>query len=320
MTPVSATYVAESPTTTRSARWLITAVRLGLLAAVRAGALAAQPSPCEPARWPAPEGRGPVVRLCGVVRDDRERPIPSAEVAASLTDAVVRTDSAGRFTLVVPVSARGVLLAARAIGHAPVYRTVASARDTAVRWEPVLRGVQQLVRRTIEARGLTTAIAAQRYDELLARHAKGRGQFLIGDELWQTADLAAALGRVPGLEVYGGRAGTIQRIGALRCNRGIEQQFATGRIGVFVNGTDQTSRFALGGGREASPGDQRDMSDDANRQRVAAPMTQFVTAEEVLSEFRVGELAAIEVYRGRGEIPGVFANPDYCAVISVWTR
>jgi hypothetical protein len=121
--------------------------------------------------------------------------------------------------------------------------------------------------------------------------------------------------------VYGGRAGTIQRIGALRCNRGVEQSFEAGRIGVFVNGVDQTSRFGLIGGLGGSGGeDQRAMAEDEAANRRAAPRQSYVRAEEVLSEFRVGELSAIEVYRGRGEIPGVFANPDYCAVISVWTR
>jgi hypothetical protein len=158
-------------------------------------------------------------------------------------------------------------------------------------------------------------------DEVGPRYARGIGQFLIGEQLWQTSDLGAALGRVPGLEVYGGRAGTIQRIGALRCNRGVEQSFDAGRIGVFVNGVDQTSRFGLIGGLGGSGGeDQRAMAGDEAANRRAAPRQSYVRAEEVLSEFRVGELSAVEVYRGRGEIPGVFANPDYCAVISVWTR
>jgi hypothetical protein len=277
---------------------------------------AAAPVPC-----PTEATSAATIRLCGVVRDARNRPVAGAEVVAALEERETRTDSAGVFRLSVPANARGVLLTVRALGFAPQYRTIATAADTVVIWHPVLRSVQRLAAQRVEAAALPAGVPGRVSDEVGPRYARGIGQFLIGEQLWQTSDLGAALGRVPGLEVYGGRAGTIQRIGALRCNRGVEQSFEAGRIGVFVNGVDQTSRFGLIGGLGGSGGeDQRAMAEDEAANRRAAPRQSYVRAEEVLSEFRVGELSAIEVYRGRGEIPGVFANPDYCAVISVWTR
>jgi hypothetical protein len=270
-------------------------------------------------RGAAPEpGR---IRICGVVRDQREQPVGDAEVVDALGDLVVRTDSSGAYLLSVPTRARSVLLTVRRLGYAPVYRTVVVRSDTAVVWHPVLRSVQRLAAAQVRASAMPAGVPARVIDELGDRYARGVGQFLLGEALWQTSDLGAALGRVPGLEVYAGRAGNISRIGALRCNRGAEQAFDTGRIGVFVNGVDQTGRYGLIGGLGgAAAEDQRSMSEEESANRRAAPRQAYVRAEEVLSEFRVGELSAVEVYRGRGEIPGVFANPDYCAVISVWTR
>jgi hypothetical protein len=259
--------------------------------------------------------------ICGVVRDQRERPVFDAEVVDALGDLAVHTDSSGAYVLSLPSSARSVLLTARRIGYAPVYRTVVVGTDSAVVWHPVLRSVQRLAAAQVRASAMPAGVPPRVVDELSDRYARGMGHFLLGDALWQTSDLGAALGRVPGLEVYAGRAGNISRIGAVRCNRGAEQAFDTGRIGVFVNGVDQTGRYGLIGGLGGgSAEDQRTMSDQESANRRAAPRQAYVRAEEVLSEFRVGELSAVEVYRGRGEIPGVFANPDYCAVISVWTR
>jgi hypothetical protein len=260
------------------------------------------------------------VRICGVVRDDRERPVPDAEVVDALDDLLTRTDSTGAFRLDVPSTTRAVLLSVRRLGFAPVYRTVPAGIDD-VLWNPVLKSVQRLAAAQVRASAMPAGVPPRVIDELGERYAKGVGQFLLGEQLWQTSDLGAALGRVPGIEVYAGRAGTISRLAALRCNRDTGRSFDGGRIGVFVNGTDQTSRYGLIGGLGGGTSDdQRAMSVEEAVNRRAAPRQVFVSAEEVLSEFRVGELSAVEVYRGRGEIPGVFANPDYCAVISLWTR
>ncbi|MCU0649795.1 MAG: hypothetical protein MUF00_17530 [Gemmatimonadaceae bacterium] len=299
-----------------TSRWIASGGLLANLACVCVAR--AQPAPCA---GPAAAAGTAQVIICGVIRDERERALPNVEIVASLDDRVARTDSSGSYRLFIPITARGVLLAVRTLGYAPLYRAIAATRDTAIRWDPVLRSVQQLAARTVRASGVPGALASARFDDLFARYAKGRGNYLIGEDLWRTTDLGDALGRVPGVEVYGGAGTGIRRIGMLRCNKGIEQTFSSAsRVGVFVNGFDQTNRFTLGGGADLQLEDQRAMSREATTQQEARMRQAYVTAEEVLSEFRVGELAAVEIYRGRGEIPGVFANPDYCAVIALWTR
>ncbi|MCU0635155.1 MAG: carboxypeptidase-like regulatory domain-containing protein [Gemmatimonadaceae bacterium] len=294
---------------------------VALLAAATARTTRAQEPPCARAAAPREATGRALATVCGIVRDDRDRPVANVEVVASLDDRATRTDSAGSFRLTVPTSARGTLLAVRLLGYAPLYRTIASARDTLVRWDPVLASVQQLAARTVRASGAPKGLASARFDDLFTRFGKGRGHFLIGDDLWRTASLVDALGRVPGVEVFGGAGMAIRRIGMARCNKGIESTFASAsRVGVFIDGTDQTNRFTLGGGAGVQLEDQRAMSREASSEREARMRQPYVSAEEVLSELRVGELAAMEVYRGRSEIPGVFANPDYCAVVAVWTR
>jgi alpha/beta superfamily hydrolase len=48
--------------------------------------------------------------------------------------------------------------------------------------------------------------------------------------------------------------------------------------------------------------------------------TRNQSAEDVLEEFSVGSVIAMEVYRGGTEVPAEFMSMRYCGVISVWTR
>jgi hypothetical protein len=241
-----------------------------------------------------------LVRVSGVVQDERGRPLRDVEIVSTSDVEPVRTDSLGRYALRLP-SDRATVLTARLIGFAPAYRTIAAGADEHARWMPRLRSVQQLAARTVRESGLPFGMGAWRFDDVLARRARGIGKFLVGEEIWSATLMGDVLQRVPGVHVYMGANNNIAKIRMLRCNRQ-SFQVADGEIGVYVNGFERTSMSGI-----ASTGG-------------AAFRPATLTAEELLSDFQPGELMAVEVYRGRGEIPGEFANPRYCAVISVWTR
>ena len=242
-------------------------------------------SPGVPARK---AGRTLIVR--GVVRDDKEHAVSGAQILASLVDVDARTDSTGRFLLVVRTDASAIVLTARALGHVPAFRTAAVARDTGIYWEPRLRSVQQLAERVVSEVGLPPELSSWRYDEMMARRARGQGYFIIGKEIWSSNSIGDALARVPGVRVKMRYGHTIDNIVIPQCSmQKISERFIApeGKIGVWVNGYEQT----------------RNQS-----------------AEDVLAEFSVGSVIAMEVYRGASEIPAEFTGTRYCGVISVWTR
>jgi hypothetical protein len=233
--------------------------------------------------------------LAGTVRDGRGVPLANVEILSAPDDQRIRTDSLGRYALTV-VGNGAVLLTARAMGFAPAYHAVAPTSDSVSVWDPRLRSIQQLAARTVRASGMPFGLSSWRYDDVLARRAKGVGKFLVGDEIWSTTGVGDALNRVPGITVIMGPGGLINKIRMVRCNNA---QVSDGRIGLFVDGFERTSQSSI-------------------VQQGSASTT--LTAEQLLSELQVREIMAIEVYRGRGEIPAEFANPRYCAVIALWMR
>ena len=237
----------------------------------------------------SPSG-GQSVLVRGVVRDEKGRPLRDAQILASPAGTDTRADSSGRFVLRVPPGASTTLLTARAIGYAPVYRVVVATGDTGISWEPRLRSVQQLAERIVRAAGLPARLSSWRYDEMMARRAKGRGYFMLGEEIWSSTAIGDAIARVPGVRVRMGHTNNIELIVMARCSRQkISDRFLApeGRIGVWVNGYEQT---------------------------------QALTAELVLADIGINEVIAMEVYRGMSEMPAEYASARYCGVISVWTR
>ncbi|MCU0635154.1 MAG: Plug and carboxypeptidase regulatory-like domain-containing protein, partial [Gemmatimonadaceae bacterium] len=235
--------------------------------------------------------------LTGVVRGPTGAPLPDVELTTLTDDRVVRTDSSGRYRLPVRTSAPTVVLA-RAMGYAAAYHTVVPDRDSTTAWSPRLRSVQQLAARLVKASGLPIRLASWRYDDFMARRARGIGKFLLADEIWSSTSIGDALNRVPGVNVRMGLANAMRSVSVLRCNNG--PYAGRGRVGVYVDGFERTSLPTL-----ASASVRSDNIDPA---------------AAILSEFVVADVIGIEIYRGITEIPADFANPAYCAVISLWTR
>ena len=77
----------------------------------------------------------------------------------------------------------------------------------------------------------------------------------------------------------------VDSIAIARCS--LQNISANDRVGVWVNGYEQTR----------------------NRR-----------AQDVLEEFSVGSVVAMEIFRGGTETPAEFMSMRYCGVISVWTR
>lgn len=247
--------------------------------------------------------------LTGTVRGPAGEPLPNVEVTALTGDRVVRSDSLGRFRFPLTGTGGAVVLA-RAMGYAAAFHTVVPDSTASLVWNPRLRSVQQLAAQLVKASGLPIRLASWRYDDFMARRAKGVGKFLVADEIWNTTSLGDALNRVPGVTVVLGqvfsqskgrgvigRANAIERIRMLRCNSGPAP--SSGRIGVFIDGFERTSLSAVADGGES----------DAS-----------LTAEQLLSELNVADIIGIEVYRGITEIPAEFANAAYCGVIALWSR
>jgi hypothetical protein len=233
-------------------------------------------------------GRRATVR--GIVRDEKGRPLNEAQVLATPDGNDARTDSTGRFVIQVAAGGGGTVLTVRALGYAPAFRTVRATADSAIFWEPRLRSVQMLAERVVRETGLPQELSSWRYDEMMARRARGVGYFMIGQEIWSSFAIGDALARVPGVRVKMRYGHTIDNIVMPRCS--MQKISATSiapanKIGVWVNGFEQT---------------------------------QNQEAEDVLGEFTAVSVVAMEVYRGMSEIPGEFASSRYCGVISLWTR
>ena len=251
-------------------------------------AATARTSPPAPTSAAPSAARTLIVR--GVVRDEKGRSLREAQILASPAGTDTRADSSGRFVMRVPPGASTTLLTVRAMGYAPVYRIVVATGDTGISWEPRLRSVQQLAERIVREAGLPARLSSWRYDEMMARRAKGRGYFMLGEEIWSSTAIGDAIARVPGVHVRMGHTNNIERILMARCSRQkIAETFIApeGRIGVWVNGYEQT---------------------------------QALQAEHVLGDLGINEVIAMEVYRGMSEIPAEYASARYCGVISVWTR
>jgi hypothetical protein len=146
---------------------------------------------------PSVVARMSIVR--GVVRDEKERPLNHAQILASPDGNDTRTDSTGRFLIQVAAGGGGTVLTVRALGYAPAFRTVRAMADSAIFWEPRLRSVQLLAERVVRETGLPQELSSWRYDEMMARRAKGVGYFMIGQEIWSSNSLGDALARVPGV-------------------------------------------------------------------------------------------------------------------------
>ncbi len=237
---------------------------------------------------PAVSSRAVLVR--GLVSDEKGRPVRDVQVTASPGDVESRTDSAGRYLLALRTDANAIVLTARALGYAPVFKTTLTTVDTNIVWEPQLRRFQLLAARVVTGKGVPAQLSSWRYDELMTRRAQGRGFFMVGNEISSSSSIGDALARAPGLNVKMKYGNTITSLSMSRCTQRVisEKFIAPGdRIGVWVNGIERT-------------------------------VTQ--AAEAVLGDLLVAEVIALEIYNGASEIPAEFTGANYCGVVSVWTK
>lgn len=256
------------------------------------------------ALWTLPSGivRGHVVDAQG----------PVGGVALQLRDADARTTampvpptlSEGNGSFVIrDVPPGRWLLEARRVGYTPSTHnlTVRSGETTTV--QVVLRAVAQpldtvsVVQRNVvpERYG-----SSSRMHEFYRRRARARGRFFTRDEIEVSgrAKLTDLLRLVPGARVrtfLGNRA----EVAFARC---------TGPVQLAQSGSLQAAATGTTGSRGGT------VALYVNGARV-----DTVSAKETLGEFDLGEIEAIEVYRGVSELPPE-ALGDACAAIFIWTR
>lgn len=195
------------------------------------------------------------------------------------------------------------LLEARRVGYTPSTQnlTVRSGETTTV--QIVLRAVAQpldtvsVVQRNVvpERYG-----ASSRMHEFYRRRARARGRFFTRDEIEASgrAKLTDLLRLVPGARVttfLGNRA----EVAFARCTGPVQLAQSGSLMAVATHAT--RSR----GGTVAL--------------YVNGARVDTISAKETLGEFDLGEIEAIEVYRGISELPPE-ALADACAAIFIWTR
>lgn len=256
------------------------------------------------ALWTLPSGtvrghvvdaRGPIGGVALQLRDAAARPAPMRVPHALSEDNgtfIIRDVPPGRW-----------LLEARRVGYTPSTQnvTVRSGETTTV--HVVLRAVAQpldtvsVVQRSIvpERYG-----SSSRMHEFYRRRARARGRFFTRDEIEASgrAKLTDLLRLVPGARVttyLGNRAD----VAFARCT-GPVQLAQSGSLTAVARGTTGSR-----GGTVAL--------------YVNGARVDTISTKETLGEFDLGEIEAIEVYRGVSELPPE-ALGDACAAIFLWTR
>jgi hypothetical protein len=228
------------------------------------------------------------VQVIGWVADDRRKPVAGVEVIINRREVRTTTDAAGLFT--ITIGKADSTIAFRKIGYRPALlsiRPLPPAGDTIeVAMTPSPVQLPELIATAPAAKPLRYAGTAK-YDEVFLRKKLGLGSFLMREDLerkfvMSTPELLQGL---PGVRVLVGAPGARGQndVRVVRCPepRG---------IGVFIDGTRLIPK-----------------ADDE------APII------DMLSRVNPAEIEMIEVYRGPGEIPGVY-HWDGCAVIAIWTK
>ncbi|MBY0491195.1 MAG: carboxypeptidase-like regulatory domain-containing protein [Gemmatimonadaceae bacterium] len=231
------------------------------------------------------------VSVTGVVRDERGRALADVEVFSTGHVAPVRTDSTGRYRLTT-VRRGGDIVGVRRLGVLPAYRVLTAADTGVVQWSPQLRSAQVLATRITRASRAPKELQARRYEDFLARQERGRGQFLVGEEISRSISLGDALNRLNGINALMGAGYAVRKVRVTRCAG------KDSLVGVFVDGVDRTW---------------------AARSGFDARSLQGLRAEDVLTELHPASIVALEFYR-RSEMPPEYAGVGYCAVVGLWTR
>lgn len=227
--------------------------------------------------------------VSGVIRSDRGALLAGIEVYTADGAVSTMTNSRGEYRLAVPMPPGGALITTRRLGWEPEFHKVSREDREPVHWSPTLKSTTVLATRFVRAAGIHDALQSRRYDGFLARRARGVGQFFMAEEIWSAVSLGDMLNRARGIRAIFTFGSRMSEIRVPSCSKFAEA------VGVFVDGIDQTGMYDASGG------------DDSEAVNV---LTRYVNAA----------IVGMEMYIGRTQMPGEFADPRYCAVIALWTR
>jgi len=255
-----------------------------------------------PSAGPVGSVRGRVVDARGPVSDVtvQLRSPTAADTLAQRPRGV--TDANGDF-IIHGVPAGGWLLETRRIGYQPSTQTVTVRGGDTTAVHVVLRAVAlPLDTVSVVRRGVVPERygSSSRMHEFYRRRARGRGRVFTRDEIEASgrSKLTDLLRLVPGARVtthLGNRAD----VAFARCT-GPVRLAQSGSVTAAARGTTGSR-----GGNVAL--------------YVNGVHVDTVSIQQTLGELDLGEIEAIEVYRGVSELPPE-AMGDACAAIFVWTR
>lgn len=243
------------------------------------------------------------------------KPVPRAEVG--VVDGVRRalTGPDGRYRI-ADIGPGRYPVFARAIGYRPVTSSVNVSGDSVTRLDFELQPeALALPDLKVEARFAKPARLAHttRYDDFYRRRRAGFGTFLTRDDI----DAATALRTfellrgIPGIKVAWNPPGV----------PGTEVRFARcpnfpPKISIWIDGNRQHYFVRDPGGAAVMPGGGRSVALDSQVQAKAEAYRSWL---ELLDGVRPGEIEAMEIFRGVGQIPAEFLD-DSCAAVVIWTR
>jgi hypothetical protein len=232
----------------------------------------------------------------GVVRSEKGAVLAGIDVYTADGAVWTVTDARGAYQLAVPLPPGGALITTRRIGWSPAFRILRGPASESVEWSPVLKATTVLAQQFVRAAGVPDALQSPRYDGFLARRARGIGQFFMAEEIWSAVSLGDVLNHARGITARFSFGSNINSISVPSCPK---SELAS-RIGVFVDGVNQTSMPSFG-------------APEANLRGSNEP-------ESVLARYVSAAIVGMEIFIGRTQLPPEFADPGYCAVISIWTR
>ena len=238
------------------------------------------------------------VRLVGRVYDDARRTLEGVELIVNRRELRATSGTDGVFT--IEVGPGDSTLAFRRIGYKPLLvslKPLPPERDTIL--VELISSPMRLTELTVIAapsKPLRYA-GTTKYDDVFHRRKIGLGTLITREQIDQRfgSSIAELLQGIPGYRYLGGPP---RQFSFARCKE-------PGGVAIFFDGMRQQVRTKKGARLTDNPvpGQAGDESPEI----------------DVLSTINPSDVEMVEVYRGAGQIPGVF-HWDGCAVIAVWTK
>ena len=233
--------------------------------------------------------------LVGRVYDQAHRAVDGVEVIVNRQEVRTTTDHNGFFTIqVFPVDST---VGFRRIGYRPMLLTLQPLpplRDT-ILVELIASQVQlpELIVSARPSKPLRYA-GTTKYDDVFLRQKLGLGTLITREAIDRRfgSSTAELLHGIPGVQVSNGPP---KRVRFARC-------LDPGGLTVFIDGARQLPQGQF-----------------PERGPAVAPSFHETPDVEMLSRVDPSDVEMIEVYRGVGQIPGVF-HWNGCAVVAIWTK